>query len=357
LYALQYFYTFVKTKLQTITMNKFKSNAGIRLISAIFIFISFVIGSISAQNDTIKSEIPSEITLYAMPTLLPLSWESPATLFESMQNCYLKTMFEPSNYLLGHVAVKLTTPLIGKPLLLAMTASDPLQRIRLVLGEKIGFGILGTALYGKIEPENHLENHLKVYANRKKLAFITFRINEQAARRILAFIDQFTHPKGNNAASSSYYGGTFWPRYENEGAGCSAFGLALLDVAHLRFPETDQWQVNVKIPMKIIGGEFNHHKKIRNSTIRHTKSWYMESGRENIDYVAFKIYDPSIMFDWIMKKRVQNDSLYHAIEVDGVPGLYVDARNVTVNPDESLFIQRPDSNLFILKFNDRYLHK
>lgn len=338
-------------------MNNFKSNAGLRIISAVFIFFSFFVGSISAQNDTIKNEKSSEITLYAMPTLLPLNWESPAKLFESMQNCYLKTMFEPSNYLLGHVAVKISTPLIEKPLLLAMTASDPLQRIQLVLSEKIGFGILGTALYGKIESENQLESHLKVYANRGKLAFITFQINEQAARRILAFIDQFTHPNGNNAASSSYYGGTFWPRYNHEGAGCSAFGLALLDVAHLRFPETDQWQINVKIPMKIIGGEFNGHKKIRNSTIRNTRSWYEESGRENSDYVAFKIYDPSIMFNWIMKKRLQNDSLYHAMEVDGVPGLYVDARNITVNSNEPLFIQRPDSNLFIIKFNEKYLHK
>ncbi len=338
-------------------MNHFKSYARLRIISTVFFFFCFTIGSISAQNDSIKTQIPSEITLYAMPTLFPLNWESPAKLFESMQKCYLKTMFVSSNYLLGHVAVKITTPLIEKPLLLAMTASDPLQRIRLVLSEKIGFGILGTALYGKIESENHLENHLKVYANKGKLAFITFQINEKAAQRILAFIDQFTHPNGNNAASSSYYGGTFWPRYDHEGAGCSAFGLALLDVAHLRFSETDQWQINVKIPMKIIGGEFNHHKKIRNSTILNTKSWYEESGRENSDYVAFKIYDPSIMFNWIIKKRLQNDSLYHAIEVDGVPGLYVDARNVTVDPDEPLFVQRPDSNLFIIKFYEKYLHK
>ena len=65
----------------------------------------------SATNDS-----TSELTIYTMPTLHPLDWSSPASLYKSMKNCYLKTITQSDNYLLGHVAIMLKSPLLPKPL-------------------------------------------------------------------------------------------------------------------------------------------------------------------------------------------------------------------------------------------------
>ena len=53
------------------------------------------------------------------------------------------------------------------------------------------------------------------------------------------------------------------------------------------------------------------------------------------------------MFDWIMKLRSQNDSVYKAFDDNGVPGLYIDVRNVQFDANEPLFMPRNEPNLFI----------
>ena len=89
----------------------------------------------SATNDS-----TSELTIYTMPTLHPLDWSSPASLYKSMKNCYLKTITQSDNYLLGHVAIMLKSPLLPKPLLVAQASASARERIDLVLNQKVGFG-------------------------------------------------------------------------------------------------------------------------------------------------------------------------------------------------------------------------
>lgn len=288
-----------------------------------------------------------------MPTLFPINWESPADLYNSMISCYLKTALVSNNYLLGHLAVQLNSPLLPKSILTAMKSIDQKERIDFMFVKKIGFSILGVSFKGKLETENELNRKFKAYSKRDKLAFITYRINEQAAKRIIHLIENFSQSQNNKPAARNFYGGFFWPRYPNEGAGCSAFGMALLDVANLLDTNSQEWMKQVNIPMSIIGGEFNNGRKVKISTVKKTKSWYKGTGEINVDYIPYEVYEPSIMFEWILKQRTVEDTGFKSVEKDGVPGLYIDCRDVYVSAKEPIFLERTESNIFIKKYFEK----
>lgn len=320
-----------------------------RFFRLIILCLLFANPFVSAQSDT-KSEDVHEITIYAMPTLYPLNWDNPAALYNSMKDCYFKTVLESDNYLLGHIAVSVNSPLLPKPLFMAMTSADAQEKVNLVLKQKIGFGILGATLKGRMEREDELIHKFDVYAKRKKLAFITYRINEMAVRRILSFIDTYSKKSNLGVAPCDFYGGAFWPRYRNEGSGCWAFGMALLSTANLLTPESEDWRIKVKIPIKIIGGEYNQNKKIKYSLIRKTNEWYAGNGVENVDYVSNSVYDPSVMFHWIMNQRKATTVNMKPIEKDGVPGLLFDGREIKITENDPIFIERKNPDIFIKRF-------
>ena len=330
----------------------------IRLFS-IRICLFFVLLIVPQTTLFSENNIPSvssdlhELTLYVMPTLHPLDWESPSTLYRSMRSCYIKTIGRPDNYLLGHVAVGLKTSLLSKPLLTAQTSGSLKEKLDLIFKKKVGYAIIGAPLQGRIETEGELRHKLRVYAKREKLAFIRYQINEKAARRILDFMESYSKKMNEKYAPSDFYGGAFWPRFHQEGAGCSTFGVALLDLINLLQPENDVWEMNVKIPMHLIGGEYNNNQKVKYSTIRKTDKWYEGNGEINEDYVVYSVYEPSIMFDWVMNKRLNSGSEYKPVEENGVPGLMLDVTQVTFDESEPFFMPRTEPNLFI----NHYLEK
>lgn len=288
-----------------------------------------------------------EITLFLMPTMYPLDWSSPSSLYKSMLQVYLKTIGLKDNYLLGHVAVRLNTPLLDEPLYTAQSSKKSQERIDMVMKEKVGFGILGAALSGRIEPTEEIQHKLSVYRERGKLGFITFRVQRAVMERILRFYAHYQQTITEDVAPSDFYGGAFWPRYHNEGAGCSTFAFAMLDLGNLIPEEADRWKIDVKIPMNIIGGKFNKGKKVKNRTIKKTKSWYSGEGEKNIDYVEYFVWDPAYMLDWVLEKHRNPDTTYQLVFDNKAPGVYKDARNIEFCPSDPIFMQRPDTNLFI----------
>lgn len=306
---------------------------------------------VSQQEDTTEVH---EITVFAMPTMLPLDWSSPSSLYKSMLQVYLKTIGLKDNYLLGHVAVRLRSPLLERPLYTAQSSKKWQERIDLVLKQRVGFGILGAALAGRIEPPEEIQHKLSVYRDRNKLAFITFRVNKTAMSRMLQFYHAYQEKITPEFAASDFYGGAFWPRYHNEGAGCAAFAFSLLDLANIIPEEASIWRIDVKIPMNIVGGEFNNGKKIKNRTIKRTTSWYIGNGIKNTDYAEYYVWDPAYIYEWVLQQHHgPADPDYQLVHDEGVPGLYKDARNAHIDPNEPIFMQRPDTNLFI----DHYYKK
>lgn len=301
-----------------------------------------------------KSDDIHEFTVYVMPTMHPLSWESPSALYKTMRKCYIKTIGVKDNYLLGHVAVGFNTPLLPDTLLVAQTSGELKEKLDLIFKHKVGYAIMGAALQGRIEGHEELRHKLDVYAKRNKLAFIRYSVSESAMKRMLDFVAQYSAKMNEHYAPSDFYGGAFWPRYHQEGAGCSAFGMALLDLVNLLPDEhVKEWELNVDIPMELIGGKFNKGRKVKYTAIRKTDSWYVGEGEPNVDYVPYSVYEPSIMFDWIMDKRKKQGEAYIPMEENGVPGLVFDATQIDFDRNEPFFTERAEPNIFIEHYKKR----
>lgn len=324
----------------------------LRLFTFRTIFLCLLVLSLSplTAKDSVALNQDHELTLYVIPTLHPLDWSTPGSLYKTMLRTYLKTFFVDKNYLLGHLTVKISSPLLDKPLRIAMTSDDKWEKLHLIVNEKVGLGVMCAAWDGKIESEKHIERMHNVYKRREKVAFIRYKVNETALRRMLSFFQTYTSETESEHLPSAYYGGAFWPLYYDEGSGCSAFGAAMLDVANLLTPETEDWVVRRKIPMNLVGGHFNNKKRVKTRSIRKSEQWFEGEGVENVDYVDYYIYEPSIMFNWILDKRVNQADQYEAIEEDGVPGVIVDRTDVEVPEDAPIFTPRPVPNLFIESF-------
>jgi hypothetical protein len=314
----------------------------------VFFLLIVLTGNLSA-NPPSEDENLHEITLYVIPTMHPLDWSSPAALYKTMIQCYTKTFFLADNYMLGHLAVRLNTPLLDKPMLLAMTSGDKYEKLDLIINQKIGFGILGAFWKGRIEPEKELNHMLKVYAKRNKLAFLKYRTNVQGMKRILHFIREYSAKTNGIYSPSSYYGGTLWPLYHNEGSGCSNFGVAMLELAGLINDEVMSWELKRKVPMHIIGGEYNNRKKVKFSTILKTDHW-AEHGKANIDWIEYQVFEPSLMFDWVIANHAKNRDDYKPVDENGVPGVYFDGSNAFVDSEKPIFTSRPEPNLFVERF-------
>ncbi len=192
------------------------------------LFILFVLSTFGIYGQSnLKKEALHEITLFLMPSLYPLNWENPATLFNTTQRCILKSSIIPDKYILGHLIVRINTPQLERPFYIGVVSAKEKELINLVFIQKVGMGILGVVTKGRLETETELKQNLAAYKKRGKLTFIVYRINEKAMRRMLQFVYYFTTKKNGKQAPSELYSDAFWPRYYTEGSGATAIGVAI----------------------------------------------------------------------------------------------------------------------------------
>ncbi len=324
------------------------------LIFALFLFYSPAHSHASGREGVSGDTALYRLTLYVMKSIKPINWDSPASLFKSVRKGYLAQICRKNQYLLGHLVVKLDAPENRHPVYSGMTSSSKKEKRQLVIKEKVGLGILGAGMQGHLETGDTVTAKLKKYTRLEKVAFIRYLISKEAYERISEFLDRFRETGVDGFSPTSVYGGVFWPRYENEGAGCTAYGMAMVDLAGILDGEQSGWKVEVGIPMDVIGGEFNKGKEVKNRTILQSDSWYDGNPDSTAAYVPFQIYDPNLIYDWIMKKRVEvSASLpgkYRADMEGSIPGLVSDRREVRPLPDDPVFYRRNVPSLFILPF-------
>lgn len=308
--------------------------------------------------DTDTSQV-HELTIYVVPSLYKLDWSSPSSLLETSFKSYSIAVFRKNAYSIGHLFIELSTPLLDSVLLTSIRSTSGAQTRKLVLNERIGLGILGADLHGRMETRKELLQKISHFSASKKLAFIKFRLNKKSTERVIEYIRKFTSRSNNGHAPYDFYGGAFWPGFENEGAGCTSFGLFAMQAAGLSINYPD-WMVSINIPMALVGGEYNNHSKVSRREIHRTHKWHNGSGVENVDYIPLSIYDPSLIYNWIIARTDKKDEFVPYIIKDfpgvrrSIKGLYMDARSVTVPENEPLFRQRSKSSLFIDVFKNRF---
>lgn len=303
----------------------------------------------AARHDTSSVH---ELTIYAVPSLVELNWDSPSTLLKSAANSFFMGMFVKTRQRIGHIIIEFKTPLLDSVFLSGFTTAPGESIGTLAMKEHVGLGVLGATVKGHLEHRAYLEKRIKIFAAKKKIAFIKYRISEEAALRVKKYLEGFTKENEKGYAPSSIYGGALWPRNEDEGAGCSAFGISALDVAGININHPD-WMVSVNIPMDLVGGNFNNNRKVRILQVNRRDHWHDGSGTENVDYILYSIYDPSLVFRWILNQRKLKGELA-PIENNNIPGLYYDARNIKISEFEPVFIKREKSSPFIDFFRKSY---
>jgi hypothetical protein len=316
-------------------------------VSLVVLLFPFALYS---QKHYETSSQENEITIFVIPSVTPIDWTNPSVLYRTTLNSYITSIFRKNYYAIGHIIARISSPMLTAPRYFAMCGKVFTEKPRLVLIKKDGLGSLGATMQGQVESEVNIVKSLKLYSSRNMLAYIKFRVSDQSVLRVLEFMEQYQKKTIKGFAPGDLYNGATWPRYRNEGSGCSAFGMSVLDVANLLPDESCSWRVCVKVPMDLIGGEINHNKKVKLSAILKAKSWYEGTGLADVDYVLYNVFDPSIIFNWIKNMRTQNDYQFRADEENGVPGLIVDKRNLVYEANDPIFLERKDSGLFVRQY-------
>jgi len=317
------------------------------------ILLLIPLSSAMAQNtgSVFGPEFEHTLTIYVIPSVRPLDWESPAALFNSYLNGHCSSIFRKERTMLGHLFIKLSTPLLTEPLYAGITSLSRKEMRVNLLKEKMGLAVIGTGMKARMEYNPELLSKIEFYTRKKELAYITYKINEEGASRIINFYLKCIQKFSDKKDVSRFYGGAYWPLYHLEGSGCSAFGLALMELANIRGDETRSWKNVVNIPMDLVGGRFNQQMKIRIRDIKKTKSWHSGSGIVETDYLPFEIYDPSLIYKWIFTQLNQAPELrspgYQPASDPHIPGLTCDKSSLVVNQFAPIFQCRPDTNLFI----------
>ena len=336
-----------------------------------FVFFKYLIFALTGVLSAISSgftygqEKPSvhELTIYVVPSHSPLNWESPSTIYTSSFISFIKARFSKYPNSVGHMFIEFSTPLIDSVVLTGMRSTSSMEKVRLLNKEKIGMGIMGAPMGGKMENSADLRNMIDYLSAKKmKIAFIKYTLNEQSALRVREFLETFLGKKEGKFNPGKHYGGAFWPRYENEGAGCSSFGLAVLESAGVNI-DIPGWKMTVNIPANLVGGEYNNNRKVRRYKIEQVKKWHNGEGVEGVDYFEYKVYDPSLVYDWIIEKRKNyigsnpenqiKGKDYKPETINNIPGLYIDVSNISIPENEPVFLKRKKQSVFIDVYKKR----
>jgi hypothetical protein len=319
----------------------------------LIVLLSIPVSTAVAQSPELKTSYTPDhtLTIYVIRSVKLLDWESPASLFKSYMSGFRSTILRKEKTMLGHLFIRFSTPLLEQPLYIGITNSSRKEKRDYMFKEKIGLGVLGAGMKARLQQERELLSKIEFYTHKNELAFITYIINEDGASRIIDFYQKFIQKFNGTKAGSDFYGGAYWPLYYNEGSGCSAFGLALLEIANIKGDEIKLWKKEVNIPMTLIGGRFNHQQKIGIKKLKTADSWHSGNGTEDIDYLHFEIYDPTLIHNWILAQVNQVPESrcpgYYPADDPQIPGLISDRCSVAVNRFAPIFQNRPDTNLFI----------
>jgi hypothetical protein len=269
-----------------------------------------------------------ELTLFAIPAprLIGLSWKRPGGLAR-------RTLINNGLGLsrsLGHAAVRVQC---------AATATQPADHFqgsvvdtgddfrKMVLDEKAGLGVLLRTVPGALEKEEELQPTLDERYGNGRLSFIRYKISPDTCHALLGYAREFERQK-----VASQYG--FVRPLNREGAGCSAFSMAFLELARLdEAALRSEWSFDVRIPLSLVGGRDNPSNKV---TVFELFTTFRSWASEDEPHRRLVGWDPTKMFTSI-RSRARTALRNHSevVEKRGrALGLVLDRRNVA--PREEL---------------------
>ncbi|MFZ4715641.1 MAG: hypothetical protein ACOYL6_18100 [Bacteriovoracaceae bacterium] len=261
------------------------------------------------------------LTLYTIRSPKGIDWSSPKRLAKTIVNNYLGIKRDR----IGHVQVELSCQ-NEKRILSGMNVKsffdkNPLETLNL------GLGFLFENFPGKLETEKESASTLKDKAKQGLLTHITFEINENSCFRLKNFFEDY-----KEAGHFKNYGLPNRPRF-GEGGGCSAFGIAFMDLAGLLEQKYyDSWMLEKRAPMNLIGGDLTGERVslVKLLTLKSSQDHW---ANENQAHHVIQFWSPDHMYNWIKGKLQQPDSDMAIVEKYGVKGLYINKESVPTPTD------------------------
>lgn len=294
-----------------------------------------------------------ELTIYVIPSYRTIDWTSPATLIKSTVNSFMEASFNKNRYPIGHLFIELRNPADETIIRTSIASRRPSEQREMVLKDKIGLGMLGAPVEARMESKEELADKIDKFARKGKIAFISYSILPEAADRVIKYVEKFTSRDSLGKSPSDRYGGSFWPLFHNEGAGCSAFGMAALELTGVNI-DNPEWYIRVNVPYDLVGGKYNNMTKVKPMDVLKRKEWHDGSGEKWRDYYTHFIYDPSYIYSWILKQLSATElpdgferSTKKAPNGKIITGLSSDATGIKT-PDGPIFKKRESPSVFIL---------
>lgn len=277
---------------------------------------------------------PDQLTVYAIPAPRPIKWGTPRRL--ALRALGNMIAFEHRDYPhpIGHVFVHLRSSSTGRDLMTGMTSRSPTEDRDLILKDDYGLGVLGADMMGRLEETEELQEEIQVRARSGLIARMRFLISPEASARLIQFLDQYA-AQGDD----DHYGGANRPRYA-EGGGCSAFGIAFMQLAGLMQPDFESWRVDFRVPKRLYGGPLNGVRAPMSRVIWEGRRW----ANEDEPHVASMFWDPTRMYQWIRRTyRDEQDEptgRWTTELEEEMRGLTVDARSAPV-PSDTIWLEDP----------------
>jgi len=242
---------------------------------------------------------------------------------------------------IGHAAVRLECAATedrpaGHYLGSVVATGDEFREM--VLQDKAGLGVLFTTVPGRLERADELESTFEERYRTGRVAWLRMGISSQTCHALLDYADE-VEARG----IGDRYG--FVRPLHQEGAGCSAFSMAFLQLAGLVEPDMRrEWTFDVRVPMPLIGGEHNPDNRVPVLRLLFISRRWADPDEPHLHLTG---WDPHYMFHSIRHRaRLARKSGDEDVEQRGrALGLVVDRRDVVATEalrDGSFFAGEPE---------------
>lgn len=269
-----------------------------------------------------------QMTMYVIPPLVPMNWQSPRSLLFS----YLNNLLTPAKYVkhrhpMGHVLIELNDS--NRYTIAGVVAESKADLAFKVYAQGYGLGILFTHLSGRIEiGETNTEELGKRFTG-GDVAYLRFKISPECFDRLWQYMEGY-----RTREYYKTYNGDNNPR-AGKGAGCSAFGMSFVELCNL-LPETvtGAWKITANVPNRLVGGPEGGNRWVGVHRILMKGKW-ADTSRHR--YRTIEYYEPTLIYSWIVHQwsaiTLDNSLSPEREQKENAKGLLIDCSRCTVPTD------------------------
>jgi hypothetical protein len=253
-----------------------------------------------AQSTADAVVFDDELILWVIPAPLPLgmTWRRPGPLVR-------RSIFNEATGLdrgIGHAGVTLSCAATPQRSALHWQGSSRAtgdEYMGLILEEKAGMGVLFATVPGRLELAEELQHSLELRARTGRLTWLRIGVSSETCHALADYV-----VAGDQAGAFDLYG--FVRPLYREGAGCTAFSMAFLQLAGLVEPwMREEWVFDVRVPMEQIGGPWNPgHEPGLGQLMFPAGSW----AEPDEPHLRLNGWEPTFMYDSIRARSFAQDA-------------------------------------------------